>query len=1445
MLIPLSSANRHHLAFLCLGFLPAFLSAAPPTRLGDMNGDGISDVRDLMIIQSHANGTRPLSEQDAPFADLNGDGAVNGSDVEELINEILGTRTPEELPLTTIRQSSPLSGETDVAVTRETILHFSIPLNPATTLDTSRFFAEFGGRKILSRVELSGDRKKATLFYLEPLPSNARLRLTLDGTGVTDLLGRPVDLDADTQPGGVFQMTFDTLSTTGLAGTGVRGRVVASEKGPGGTDVPLRGVTVTVDGAEETLRTTTDADGWFTLTPCPAGSFFVHVDGRTSPLSSWPGGAYYPFVGKKWFAYAGRLDNPAGDVDDSPTGPTGVIYLPRVSAGSLQTVSAIQDTAITFPPDVLAANPGLEGTEITVPANSLFADDGTRGGMIGIAPVPPDRLPGPLPPGLEPPLVITIQTDGATNFDMQVPLVFPNLPNSSTGEKLAPGERTGLWSFNHDRGAWEAVGSMTVSEDGKLIKTDVGVGILQPGWHAPAPGCGLGGAPNNDSDEEDDDCWDVETDDYGRLIDNVEKCLADLWRKLKRLTVCIDAATDIGFNLVELKSNLESFGDKLIEAKRAIDDNDRNKAALAYCLAKDTYIEIKGQIQTIMKLIECATGMIVASKPVFSCASAGIDTLDALLCSKEGGIPWYCISQRIFCGVVKALAQGLKYVKHGFDLAEIKLSEIALEDYLKILATADSLLEDAVFNGLSCSSSKRNTASNSLASGDTKFHSQSMTDTEFEKSTGELLDLIEEKIAGSIAIRDTLLHLSNISSNEQAKMANSMSQYAQAVQAASTNLAPAPFFYLITNTDGMEIRRGQSKTGLFNLTLPSLDGFKIQIVDPRRLGVKSGHVVTSSNGTNVTVKALNKSREPLASIDTDGDGLSDLAELIIGTDPLLQDSDGDGVPDGVEVMEGRNPLDGLNLDTGILSMTPTNSPLKDLVQNGERTVVAQGTSGVGVFSIRIGANPTFLAQVPTTGSAEAVASEGDYIAVAGESGGLSIIELNDVNNLRVNLQVRFSANVTAVAIRGLSVFAGLQNGTVVEVDMPTGAVKATLTGSGKIEHLWADETAIYALTRGTLRVYSSTAPGSLAFVKSMSTGGNTSGFAWKLFSGGGLLYTTHGRGFNLYDIANPLDPVFVRRFDDTQFGWKQLVTTGTGIGVAAVGNNSGTSGPHEINLYDLGADGRSTSFVTLFQTPGIARAVTIHNGLAYLAADLQNGTGALQVVSYRSTDMARVPPSGTLSTNVQDNLAVEGSHLYLKANVTDDVQVRNVEFYADGQLIGSDGNFPFALPYTMPAATGTSILVTAIARDTGGAAFTLEGIELLSAPDIEPPVASLDASLSTQVIYQGSDVLAGLSVNDNAGTQGLQVRFTLNGVPVTAYLQPDGQWLILDPGLGTHTLVAYVTDGAGNETQTGEVSFRIRAASFSREFSTFREDRAFGTVIEAVSREISVERQQP
>ncbi|MCB0127784.1 MAG: Ig-like domain-containing protein, partial [Caldilineaceae bacterium] len=270
---------------------------------------------------------------------------------------------------TTILESSPANGEDGVAATRETIIEFTRPIN-AAGVTAANFVARFGSRTLNARLHHSADGKRVTLFYDPVLPASARIQVTVNGGGITDSTGQKIDGDGDGQPGGAATIDFDTLSVTVVPGTSVCGRVFASELAADGNtsvNVPLQGATITVDGMESTLKSTTNSEGNFCLDPAPAGRFFVHIDGRTA-RNGVPAGAYYPFVGKAWGSVVGKQSS------------VGNIYLPLVQPGTLQDVSNTQETRITFADSVRQQFPEFTGTEIYVPANSLMRDDGSRGG---------------------------------------------------------------------------------------------------------------------------------------------------------------------------------------------------------------------------------------------------------------------------------------------------------------------------------------------------------------------------------------------------------------------------------------------------------------------------------------------------------------------------------------------------------------------------------------------------------------------------------------------------------------------------------------------------------------------------------------------------------------------------------------------------------------------------------------------------------------------------------------------------------------------------------------------------------------------------------------------------------------------------------------------------------------------------------------------------------
>ena len=461
-----------------LGNYPEYHAGTNP-RMADSDEDGLVDGDEFNLYR-----TNPLN------IDSDNDGFSDFEEVMEGGNPLDGGR----LPVTTLI-TSPDDGEAEVALTRETIIRFSRPLTDLSDVPEDAILAELSNDRLPTNMHISPDRKTVTLFYTNPLPSSARIRLTINGDLIADELDMAVDADDDGTEGGIKVVEFETLTLTTLPNTAVCGRIFASEPMLDDNNElvnePLAGVTITVDGAEDTMKAVTDQFGDFRLDPAPAGRFFVHIDGRTS-TNEIPEGAYYPLVGKSWVSQPGEETN----LDN--------IFLPLIPPDTLNQVSEDSETVLAFSEDFITENPEFDGVEVRVPPNALYRTDNGEvvfGGSIGIAPVPPDRLPGPLPEGVNIKDVITIQTDGATNFDTPVPICLPNI------DDLPPGSGSALWSFNHDTGKFEIVGSMTVSEDGKLVCSDPGEGIVAPGWHGSSPGSpGGGGEPGGGSPTEPPSC---------------------------------------------------------------------------------------------------------------------------------------------------------------------------------------------------------------------------------------------------------------------------------------------------------------------------------------------------------------------------------------------------------------------------------------------------------------------------------------------------------------------------------------------------------------------------------------------------------------------------------------------------------------------------------------------------------------------------------------------------------------------------------------------------------------------------------------------------------------------------------------------------------------------------------------------------------------------------
>lgn len=1368
----------------------------------DMDGDGIDDVYELQ----HRPNLNPLNATDAVLVDPKGGGLTYFQVYQR-----------DRQPLATLFESSPYAGESGVALTRETVLNFTRPLAAGTVLTKDGFFATFAGRKILARTEISSDRRKATLFYLENLPASARVQVTLRGDGLTDDLGRGPDLDGNGVAGGDAVFTFDTTGNSAVVGTAVIGHVYASETIPDGqggqANKPLEGVTITVDGAEESLRATTDASGFFKLSPAPVGRFFVHVDGRTAVGSQWPTGAYYPFVGKAWNAVAGVETNLA-------TG-TGEIFLPLVPAGALQNVSATQDTMVTFTPDILAAHPGLAGVEVRVPANALYDDNGTRGGRVGIAPVPPDRLPEPLPEGLMFPLVITIQTDGPRNFDRPVPVRFPNLPDPVTGEKLGPGEKSALWSFDHDTGRWEVVGPMTVSEDGQFVECDAGVGVRQPGWHGTrrgSQGRGAGG---------DGPCG-----DRGDALNNVFNAATDAaWNGLGLVTGVVGAAlgdSPIGavFNVLDTAKNFSSCdlqNNKYDCLKAAL-----GVVGLVAGLAAAAGAAVPTLITVGLIAASLTTGIIDTATSLTQLNTATQEAEQAFKdCAQANGIPTppdLGPAQDEFNQALnEAMPEAMLQKQIGMDLLDAGKDLKPLTDYIE---------QHQDNPNFELTPDQRN---------------------QFEAGRIRLITLIIQlrlrPSLGPLVRRVTTAHERISTIMRSALAAEVVRQYDAATapviiesgsggsgqgggtaQVSGSTLGLAqrlenvpkprrgPLFALLENENGLTQRFGIDASGSFLRVLAPSTFYRLTLFDPVKFQYGRTIFQSPPNGVASDLPYVMLTDDHTA--DTDDDGLTDRAELVIGTNPAKADSDGDGVNDATEVRSGQNPLGDQPLGTGILNSAPTTgATVNDVAALNYLVATAEGTSGVTIFNVANGITPVRVAHFDLPGDARSVAMTPGWVVAACEAGGLAIIDVAKPGAPRLQAMVNLSASALSVAAANGLAYVGTEQGELLVVDLAAGLVLGRAPIGGRGHDVIVSRDSVFVLTDGELRSFQ--LEGSDATqVGAISIPGTPEGITGRrrLFVGGGVAYATSYPGYAMIDVRNPAAlTLLANAVDGGPNSFKQIALNGSGLGVAAVGVNPRFDGTHDVWLYDTRNPAVTTQFLGTEQTPGLARALTLFNALAYVA----DGEAGLQVVRYQATDTGRVPPTISLDASFALNpaRAEENKSVFVSAEVGDDVQVRSVEFYVDGQLEVTDGNYPFEHHFTTPklTATRTSFTLRAKATDTAGNETWTPEVTVALAPDLTPPRAKplrpvdngfIGNATSLSVQFNEAIDLATLTpaAFRLVGAGPDRAFGTADDVPVAGTVGFNSETLtgllnfphVLPPGLYRATLAGTVADLAGN-----------------------------------------------
>ena len=244
------------------------------------------------------------------------------------------------------------------------------------------------------------------------------------------------------------------------------------------TDAPVPGATLII--ADTTLSTTSDQQGQFSITGVPVGRVRLFVDGSTvQRAGTWPNLEF-------------SLITVAGQ---NNTVERGAIYLLPLEipggqpGGNKVCVDATHGGTIT-----LSEVPGFS---LTILPGSATFPNGLHNGCVMATPVHPDKMPKLPNFGQQPRFAVTIQPAG-TLFNPPAPIAIPNADN------LPPGQKTDMYSYDHDLEQFVSIGTGTVSDDGTVVQSDPGIGVIKAGWHCGGNPQGSGGCGNECDDH--DEC---------------------------------------------------------------------------------------------------------------------------------------------------------------------------------------------------------------------------------------------------------------------------------------------------------------------------------------------------------------------------------------------------------------------------------------------------------------------------------------------------------------------------------------------------------------------------------------------------------------------------------------------------------------------------------------------------------------------------------------------------------------------------------------------------------------------------------------------------------------------------------------------------------------------------------------------------------------------------
>ncbi|MGZ4843338.1 MAG: beta strand repeat-containing protein [Candidatus Angelobacter sp.] len=478
------------------------------------------------------------------------------------------------------------------------------------------------------------------------------------------------------------------------------------------------------------------------------------------------------------------------------------------------------------------------------------------------------------------------------------------------------------------------------------------------------------------------------------------------------------------------------------------------------------------------------------------------------------------------------------------------------------------------------------------------------------------------------------------------------------------------------------------------------DGDGLTNLQEFQLGTDPRNPDTDGDGVS-DGEEVKRGTNPL-NADTDGDGLTDADEIRLGTNPLNPDTDGDGIPDGIEVKLGLNPL----------VSDPTNTVQGHVVDQSGNPV-----AGASVVAFRF-----FIATTDAAGFfsiSKVPADLGAMVAVA------RITRNNQILEGTSQPKTAAPANgTTDLGTIQIVLNTGVIAGTITsQTGRPILSAQVTLTSGADVRTTSADGTGFYQIN--------GVAPGAFTIIASDLAGGLRARVT-------GTLPANQSLSLNL--TLSPSGTI-----KGTAFGRNGTTPVGSGVNVSLFGSafvttTTDSQGQYLFDFVPLG------SFTVETSDSSGNRGRT---------------TGILSTTSQVVVSNVSFLGKGTVSGSVTD-----GSGAAVP-NAT--VNLNSGSIFGGSKSTTSDGagHYSFSDIFVGPFTVNAS---SAISRHGGSASGTLTGDASTATANI---TLQATGSLTGTVFHFGGTTAAGGAVitlsDGHSATADSQGRYRIDLVPVGSY----------------------------------------------------------------------------